>query len=161
MLNLVNNHQGFRSYKWRYTVLRLLFPFPVQIIYFSKISYFSYIAMPRIPQPEHIILQLNLEIVLYIFSILLESDFKDFCHLFQIWFPYQGRKTVHHVLQNLDWTGMHKHDSPWLEEDYNRFSMFVSECRDRGIKHALCYVSCKNVLIGTCYGQISTRRMIA
>lgn len=104
--------------------------------------------MSRIPHTDHILLHLNLEIVLALFALLLESDFKDFCHLFQIWFPYQRREFVHQVLQNLDWSVMHKYDTPWLEDEYQRFSMFITECQNRGIRHALCYNSCKNVLLG-------------
>jgi len=104
--------------------------------------------MRRIARANEYLLHLNIELIISICSVLLEKSFMDFSNFFQVWSLYQTRAEISYLLHHLDWTHMHTFDTNGLTPQGVRFSLFLHDCKNLGINHALCYDACKNLMSG-------------
>lgn len=102
--------------------------------------------MRKMAPPEYQILNLDIDLVIIIFSLLLNDNFIDFANFFQIWVFYQTPKHISIILQHIDWSNIHIHESSLNPIAQHKFSAFLEDCKTRGINHALCYDACKHLL---------------
>lgn len=120
-----------------------------------KINHILYIlssyptnTMRKMARREDLILNLDIDLVLIIFSLLLNDNFIDFANFFQIWVPYQTKEAISKIFRNLDWSNIQIHENPWNPLAQHKFSSFIQHCKIEGINHAICYDACKHLLQG-------------
>lgn len=100
------------------------------------------------------ILNLNIDVVLIIFSLLLKYNFTDFANFFITWAYSHTQDEIIFILENLDWTKMDVRREPWHHtwvncwdhSAYTKFFGFLQHCKRKEIKQAFFYDASRHLL---------------
>ena len=103
--------------------------------------------MKKTTVPEEYLLNLNIDILLKICSLVLHDDFVAFTNLFQVFFVYMNEEEVSNLLHHLDWTYMHVHRISWNPIVSVRLTQFLKRCTEIRVSHALSYNACNNLFL--------------
>ena len=103
--------------------------------------------MKRNPLPQDYLLNLNMEMILSICSLLLRDDFLAFTNFFQIFVVYKTDEEILNFLHHLDWTNIHVHKSSWVPVVSQRLNQFLQTCTNMRVLHAISYNTCSNLIL--------------
>ncbi|WOH15531.1 hypothetical protein DCAR_0935072 [Daucus carota subsp. sativus] len=118
--------------------------------------------MARSSRPISPLLLLDIDILLKICHLLQQDGFLDLFFLIQVWFRFQTPEAVTKLLHNLDWSRVHEVVEPFKNLECRVFNNFVKHTVAIGVKGALCYKACKNLIRGnTPTQQLNILRNIA